>query len=193
MPTLNGESQRSPESLDQGSFISPRLSGLANTRLSPSLLSTFPGIRFSLAQHFVASMGNMSESKTPTAESMSSITVETVDQTTPLITVTMAASLQTSRKLTTINTSTPVDSPPAPATEDESATPPLVRLIDSDPSKFRSLKRVIVIGHPGSGTDGKFRAFCDLRSGADVFHRCWRRAHEARLQSRQLPSCQRTI
>lgn len=31
---------------------------------------------------------------------------------------------------------------------------PSPRLLDRDPSKFRSLKRVIVIGRPGSGTDG---------------------------------------
>ncbi|KAJ4341333.1 hypothetical protein N0V95_007244 [Ascochyta clinopodiicola] len=41
----------------------------------------------------------------------------------------------------------------ASAVEAEAATPP-PRLLDSDPSKFRSLKQVIVIGRPGSGTDG---------------------------------------
>ncbi|KAF9700909.1 hypothetical protein EKO04_000203 [Ascochyta lentis] len=41
----------------------------------------------------------------------------------------------------------------ATAVEGETATPP-PRLLDSDPSKFRSLKQVIVIGRPGSGTDG---------------------------------------
>ena len=35
-------------------------------------------------------------------------------------------------------------------------------MIDGDPSKFRSLKRVIVIGRPGSGTDGECRAFVTL-------------------------------
>ncbi|KAH6642742.1 hypothetical protein C7974DRAFT_420988 [Boeremia exigua] len=34
------------------------------------------------------------------------------------------------------------------------ASPKLSRLLDSDPNRFRSLKRVIVIGRPGSGTDG---------------------------------------
>ncbi|KAF3033506.1 hypothetical protein E8E12_004522 [Didymella heteroderae] len=46
------------------------------------------------------------------------------------------------------------ESSAAPASEGEAASPPAARLIDSDPSKFRSLKRVIVIGRPGSGTDG---------------------------------------
>ncbi|KAF1363990.1 hypothetical protein EJ07DRAFT_152055 [Lizonia empirigonia] len=41
----------------------------------------------------------------------------------------------------------------ASVTEAETATPP-PRLLDSDPNKFRSLKQVIVIGRPGSGTDG---------------------------------------
>ncbi|KZM24546.1 uncharacterized protein EKO05_0008656 [Ascochyta rabiei] len=41
----------------------------------------------------------------------------------------------------------------ASTVEAEAATPP-PRLLDSDPSKFRSLKQVIVIGRPGSGTDG---------------------------------------
>lgn len=38
--------------------------------------------------------------------------------------------------------------------EAQTATPP-PRLLDSDPNKFRSLKQVIVIGRPGSGTDGE--------------------------------------
>lgn len=42
-----------------------------------------------------------------------------------------------------------------PAGEKQDASPP-ARLLDSDPSKFRSLKRVIVIGRPGSGTDGEW-------------------------------------
>ncbi|KAF2633439.1 hypothetical protein BU25DRAFT_5526 [Macroventuria anomochaeta] len=41
----------------------------------------------------------------------------------------------------------------ATAAESEAVTPP-PRLLDSDPSKFRSLKQVIVVGQPGSGTDG---------------------------------------
>ncbi|KAJ4985784.1 hypothetical protein SVAN01_08682 [Stagonosporopsis vannaccii] len=45
------------------------------------------------------------------------------------------------------------DSPPSSATESEASTKS-PRLLDSDPSKFRSLKRVIVIGRPGSGTNG---------------------------------------
>lgn len=42
----------------------------------------------------------------------------------------------------------------SPVAQGEVCTP-APRLLDSDPSKFRSLKRVIVIGRPGSGTDGK--------------------------------------
>lgn len=50
------------------------------------------------------------------------------------------------------------------AHEQATAVPPL-RLLDRDPSKFRSLKRVIVMGSPGSGLDGKCRMIlqCLLR------------------------------
>lgn len=42
----------------------------------------------------------------------------------------------------------------APAAEGGATSPP-PRVLDSDPSKFRSLKRVIAIGRPGSGIDGE--------------------------------------
>lgn len=41
-------------------------------------------------------------------------------------------------------------------TLEETLTVPPTRLLDKDLSKFRSLKRVIVVGRPGSGVDGEF-------------------------------------
>jgi hypothetical protein len=55
----------------------------------------------------------------------------------------------------------------APSAEGEVSSPP-PRLLDSDPRKFRSLKRVIVLGPFGSGTDGKRWTLCNLRCSIDL-------------------------
>lgn len=98
----------------------------------------------------------------PSAESAAfRATLKADHQSTALPADTMAADTQASREVTKNNTRISVDSPFASAAEGEAALPPPARLIDSDPSKFRSLKRVIVIGRPGSGTDGECGAFRD--------------------------------
>ena len=66
----------------------------------------------------------------------------------------------------------PADSQTSPAVGVEAATPP-PRLIDSDPSKYRSLKQVIVLGRPGSGTDGQWQLHCELLTVIDFLDRRW--------------------
>ena len=64
------------------------------------------------------------------------------------------ANMQTSTSITSTSTPTPTIMTSNHLTEAATAVPK-PRLLDVDPSKYRSLKQVIVIGRPGSGVDGK--------------------------------------
>ncbi len=62
-----------------------------------------------------------------------------------------------------------VQDPSRARAAEDIAVKPLPRLLDSDPSKFRSLKRVIAIGHPGSGIDGEcLKPYCSYSSLTSV-------------------------
>ncbi|KAF3050846.1 hypothetical protein E8E11_008818 [Didymella keratinophila] len=100
-------------------------------------------------------MGDIGEPTSPTAEGASpKATMETADQSNAPHTEATAASNQAARDATKNSIPAPIDASSALDAEGEAAPPSPARLIDSDPSKFRSLKRVIVISRPGSGADG---------------------------------------
>lgn len=153
----HGESRRSsPESPRPTLFTSLRLTGFLNPGFSPLLFLTQLDTRSSLAHLFLASMGNIGEPTTPAAEStFPQATMEIVNHSIAPHTKATAAGGQVACDTAKNSTPAPTDASSAPDAEREAALPPQPRLIDSDPSKFRSLKRVIVIGRPGSGTDGE--------------------------------------
>ncbi|KAF1926779.1 uncharacterized protein M421DRAFT_396240 [Didymella exigua CBS 183.55] len=86
-------------------------------------------------------MGNVSVSTTSPTEDVSFAATVEAANTPP----TTAAA---------IDTLTPHGTPPDTVATEREAASPSPRLLDRDLNKFRSLKRVIFIGRPGSGTDG---------------------------------------
>ena len=156
--------------------------------LPPHCTQQNPHNLFSPTSRFISDISNILQFGLLSTRKMG----ESISPTTPAVEAAATDPPSPPPQLPAIPTEAPAESSNALAAEGEDATPP-PRLIDSDPSKFRSLKQVIVIGLPGSGIDGKADALRNSPYLADFQCRCRRCAEEAWLQSVRFPSRKRSI